>query len=270
MSGLAVVLAVLAALLAVRGPAAAGLQRLPARGSERAAPRRSWWRGLGVASLVVAALALATMLDGLQGLAFSVAGLLVVGTVAHLVSLRARRRRAERARLAVAEAASVLAANLRVGLVPAQALAVAAVSCPVLEEGRATLGMGGDVPARWRRQAVGEGFGGLRELARAWQVSGISGASLTGTLEEVAAGLAADQSLRSVVGSELAAPRATGKLMAALPALGIGMGYLIGGDPLDWLAGSHAGWACLILGVGLACTGVLWIENLARRAAAQA
>jgi tight adherence protein B len=122
----------------------------------------------------------------------------------------------------------------------------------------------------WRRQAVAEGCSGLRELARAWQVSVGSGASLTGTLEGVAVGLAADQSLRAVVGSELAAPRATGKLMAALPALGLGMGYLIGGDPLDWLAGSPTGWACLVAGVGLACAGVLWIENLARRAAAQA
>ena len=71
-----------------------------------------------------------------------------------------------------------------------------------------------------------------------------------------------------MVGSKLAAPRATGKLMAALPALGIGMGYLIGGNPLQWLAAGPPGWACLLLGVGLACAGVLWIENLARRAAA--
>jgi tight adherence protein B len=212
---------------------------------------------------------LAVAADGGQGAAFGAAGLLAAGTVTRLVRLRSRRGAAERARLGVAEAASVLAANLRVGMVPAQALAMAATSCPVLEEGRTTLGMGGDVPAVWRRQARAEGCAGLRELARAWQVSVGSGASLTGTLEEVAAGLAADQSLRAVVGSELAAPRATGKLMAALPALGLGMGYLIGGQPLDWLAGSLTGWACLVVGVGLACAGVLWIENLARRAAAQ-
>lgn len=270
MTGLAVLLAVVAVLLAVRGPVGAGLQRLPARGPEPEAPRRRWWCGLVVVGGVAAALTLAGSLGGLQGGAFCVAGLLVTGTVTYLTRLRARRVRVERARLAVAEAASVLAANLRVGMVPAQALAVAAVSCPVLEEGRVTMSMGGDVPALWHRRAVVEGCGGLRELARAWQVSAVSGASLTGTLEGVAAGLAADQSLRSVVGSELAAPRATGKLMAALPALGLGMGYLIGGKPLGWLAGGLAGWACLVLGVGFACAGVLWIENLARQAAAQA
>ena len=49
-----------------------------------------------------------------------------------------------------------------------------------------------------------------------------TGASLGSTLEQVAAGQSADQALRAVVGGELAAPRATGKLMAALPALGLG------------------------------------------------
>lgn len=270
MTGLALLLAVVAVLLAVRGPADAGLRRLPARGPEPLDHGRRWWRSLAVLGVVACALVLALVLTGWQGVTFCAAGLLVVGTVTYLVRLRTRRGVAERARLGVAEGASVLAANLRVGMVPAQALAAAAATCPVLEEGRVTLGIGGDVPALWRRQASGEGCAGLRELARAWQVSMVSGASLTGTLEEVAAGLAADQSLRSVVGSELAAPRATGKLMAVLPALGIGMGYLIGGDPLDWLAGGPAGWACLVLGVGLACAGVLWIENLARRAAAHA
>ena len=119
--------------------------------------------------------------------------------------------------------------------------------------------------AVWHRQAKEEGLGGLLDLARAWQVGTRSGASLTATLDQVAAALAADESLRAVVGSELAAPRATGKLMAALPALGVGMGYLLGGDPLGWLVQGPAGGTCLVLGTALACGGVLWIESLARR-----
>ncbi|WP_375431054.1 type II secretion system F family protein [uncultured Friedmanniella sp.] len=271
MIGLSVLLAVLAALLGVTTPAAAGLRRLPS--GDPGTPVRSgrqWWRRVAAAVAVAAALTLTVVLAGPRAAVYTATSLLVLATVAHLGRLRGRRRAAERGRLAVAEAATVLAANLRVGMVPAQALTKAAAGCPVLDEARATLAIGGDVPAVWRRQSAVEGRAGLRELARAWQVSGVSGASLTGTLEEVAAGLAADQSLRAVVGSELAAPRATGKLMAVLPVLGIGMGYLIGGDPLQWLVAGPAGWGCLLLGVGLACAGVLWIENLARRAAAQA
>ena len=87
-------------------------------------------------------------------------------------------------------------------------------------------------------------------------------------LEEVASGLASDESLRSVVSAELAAPRSTGKVMAVLPLVGIGLGYLLGGRPLEWLVAAPVGWACLLLGLLLAAAGVLWIERLARSAAA--
>ena len=92
---------------------------------------------------------------------------------------------------------------------------------------------------------------------------------MSAVLELVAEGLAADQSLRAVVASELSAPRATGKVMAVLPGCGIGLGYLLGGEPVGWLLAGPLGWGCLLGGVVLACLGVLWIETLAARAAAQ-
>jgi tight adherence protein B len=212
---------------------------------------------------------LALVLAGARSAVLVASGAMVAGTVARLVGSHGRGTAAVRAQASVAEACAVLSANLRVGMVPARALATAADHCTVLREARATLALGGDVTAVWRRQSQRDGFGGLRDLARAWEVGTRSGASLTGTLEQVAAGLSADQALRAVVGSELAAPRATGKVMAALPGLGIGMGYLLGGDPLRWLTDGPAGWICLVAGVVLACAGVLWIETLARRAAAE-
>jgi tight adherence protein B len=92
---------------------------------------------------------------------------------------------------------------------------------------------------------------------------------MSSTLDQVAASLAADQSLMGVVNSELAAARATSKVMAALPACGIGIGYLLGGNPARWLLGGAGGWACLLSGVLLPCVGVLWIEALARRASSE-
>jgi tight adherence protein B len=90
---------------------------------------------------------------------------------------------------------------------------------------------------------------------------------MAAALEQVAAALAAEQELRAVVAGELSAPRATGKVMAVLPVCGVGLGYLLGGEPIDWLVGQPIGWACLLAGAVLACLGVLWIEALARRAA---
>jgi tight adherence protein B len=266
----------LAALLALLGV----LFALPAPGARRlhGAPR-SAERGRESSSARGQALLPALALLGAPVLAFALAGprvatfvasaAIVVATAVRLVRLRSKRTAAGRARQAVAEACALLAANLRVGMVPARALASAAEDCALLREAQGTLALGGDVSAVWRRQAEVDGMDGLRDLDRAWQVGTRSGASLTGTLEQVAAGLSADIALGAVVDSELAGPRATGKVMAVLPLLGVGMGYLLGGDPLRWLSDDLPGWACLIAGVTLACAGVLWIESLARRAAAQ-
>jgi tight adherence protein B len=192
---------------------------------------------------------------------------LVGGTVAGLTRQRGRRRSALQGRLEVARACAALAAQLRVGQVPSEALVIAAADHAVLQEARDIQDLGGDVTRVWRNQARRPGYGGLLDLARAWQVSSQSGAPMSAVLEQVADELAADQSLRAVVAGELSAPRATGKVMAVLPCCGVGLGYLLGGEPIDWLLAGPLGWGCLLGGVVLACLGVLWIEALAQRAA---
>ena len=192
--------------------------------------------------------------------------ILLVGVTAIRLMVQYRRRRsALRVRAEIAHACAALASYLRVGQVPSAALAIAAADCEVLREGHQTRTLGGDVAQVWRHQARREGHSGLLELARAWQVSPESGAPMSSTLEQVATSLAADQALTQVVNSELAAARATGKVMAILPGCGLGIGYLLGGDPARWLLAGPAGWACLLGGVALACAGVLWIEALARQ-----
>jgi tight adherence protein B len=195
--------------------------------------------------------------------AVSVVGLTVRGLLRQRVARRSERRAGRQ----VARGCSLISSHLRVGLVPSEALAAAAAEVPVLREGANVLQLGGDPIRIWQQQAKRSGHGGLRELAQAWQISTQTGAPMSAMLEQVAAGLTADESLGAVVASELSAPRATGKVMAALPVCGIVLGYLLGGDPITWLLERPVGWGCLIGGVLLACLGVLWIEALARRAA---
>ena len=227
--------------------------------------------GRGRFALLVAAgsvviLLTGILLDGVRGAVLGLALVVVGSTVAGLGHRRHQRRAAERSRAEVARSCSVLAAYLRVGQLPGEALVLAAVDCPLLRDARDAHQLGGDVPRVWRLQAGRPGQAGLGDLARAWQVSVQTGAPMAGPLEQVAASLSADQSLRSVVDGELSAPRATGKVMAVLPGCGIGLGYLLGGDPIHWLFGGPLGWGCLLAGVVLACLGVLWIEALARQA----
>jgi tight adherence protein B len=223
-------------------------------------------RWVGVLVVALGGVIGAAGLGGPRAAVLATTGVLVGLTVRGLLRQRAARRTERQAGLHVARGCSLLASHLRVGLVPAEALAAAAADVPVLREGANVLGLGGDPTRTWRYQAKRGGHGGLLELARAWQVSTETGAPMSATLDQVAVGLAADQSLGAVVASELSAPRATGKVMAALPVCGIVLGYLLGGDPVTWLLEQPVGWTCLLGGVVLACLGVLWIEALARRA----
>ncbi len=209
----------------------------------------------------------AVLLDGARGAVLGLTVLVVGWTLAGLFRNHRRARLGRRRQEEVAQACATLAAQLRIGQVSSVALASAASDHPVLREARDAQDLGGDVVRVWRGQARHPGCAGLLELARAWQVSVRTGAPMSASLEQVAATLAAEQDLRAVVAGELSAPRATGKVMAVLPACGVGLGYLLGGEPIGWLLGGPLGWGCLLAGVILASLGVLWIEELARRAA---
>jgi tight adherence protein B len=275
-------LAALAAWFAVPRPAARRLRSRLApvtptgeaveavvRAGQRGWRRRSW-PYVAIMIILLALIAAARYVAQARGAVIACA-VMVVGVTAVRLTMQYRRRRsALGARAAVAHACAVLASYLRVGQVPSAALAIAAADCAVLREGHHARTLGGDIVQVWRRQARRPGHSGLLELARAWQVSTETGAPMSSTLDQVAASLAGDQALTRVVNSELAAARATGKVMAVLPGCGIGIGYLLGGDPAHWLLAGPAGWACLLFGVLLACAGVLWIEALARHASAEA
>jgi tight adherence protein B len=237
--------------------------------SERRRRRRRACRYLTIVSIVLILISAAGHVAGPRGAVVACAILLVAMTAARLAVQYRRRRSALRARADVAHACAVLASYLRVGQVPSAALAIAAADCSVLREGHQARALGADVVHVWRQQAGRAGHAGLLELARAWQVSTQTGAPMSTTLDQVAASLAADQALTRVVSSELAAARATGKVMGVLPGCGIAIGYLLGGDPARWLLAGPAGWVCLIAGVVLACAGVLWVEALARHASAE-
>lgn len=226
---------------------------------------RPWLRRVALAMGSLVLVAVLGVLVGPAAAAISLAGLVGGGAVLRLLGL-ARRTRAEHStRAEVANACSVIANQVRVGRIPAEALALAAEDAPVLAVASGVQRHGGDVTAALLDQADLPGCQGLRDLARAWQVGTATGAPMADLLDQVAKALRADQSVERTVASELAGPRATGRVMAVLPLCGIGLGYVLGGDPLGFLVGSPLGWACLVGGSILAACGVLWIEWLARQ-----
>ena len=227
--------------------------------------RRAW---VGRAAFALVSLVVVGLLGVAVGPAAAAVGLAGAITAAAAVRLRGlgRRTRVEHAtRSEVAGACSVIANQVRVGRIPAEALTLAAEDAPVLAPISRVQRTGGDVVAALLSQAHRPGSRGLRDLARAWQGGTRTGAPMADLLDQVARALRSDQAVERTVAAELAGPRATGRVMAVLPLCGIGLGYLLGGDPVRFLLAGPIGWACLVLGAGLAAGGVLWIEWLARQ-----
>jgi tight adherence protein B len=163
----------------------------------------------------------------------------------------------------VIEACAVLAADLRAGRPAADALDAAAGVCAELAPAVVAARLGGDVAATLHQGADRPGGAGLRALAAAWRVADRSGAALAGVAERVADALRADEVVQRQVAAGLASARATARVMAGLPVLGLALGHAVGARPVAFLTGGPPGWLCLALGLALAIGGLTWVERLA-------
>jgi tight adherence protein B len=181
----------------------------------------------------------------------------------HQVRVVRARAAAVRRRADSCVALDLLAAELRAGILPQQALAALGSDVPALRPAATAAAHGGDVPAALRRAGSEPGASALRDLAAAWQVAERAGAPLAGVLDRVAATVRDDAEVEREVRSEAAPARATGRLMAVLPVLGLSLGAGLGADPVHVLTRTLPGSLCLATGVGLACVGVAWVDRIA-------
>ncbi len=185
-----------------------------------------------------------------------------------------RRRRAARLRRALREgerddvqALRALAAELRSGLPPAEALRVAA-GVPAgkgLRErmlaAAAVAAVGGDTAA-----TLAEGSSPASPhagLAAAWGVCQSTGGRLAAPVSRIAAAATLDLRLRREADAAMAGARASARLLAALPLAGAGLGALSGTGALTVLVSTAPGQGCLVLGAGLDLLGLAWLDRIA-------
>ncbi|BAJ29394.1 MULTISPECIES: type II secretion system F family protein [Kitasatospora] len=186
-------------------------------------------------------------------------------------TLRAARRRAA----AVIDLCTGLAAELRGGATPEQAMhTVLARAAP--EWGRrlgaepaarlAAGRYGADLPAALRLVAELPGGEGAAAMAACWRVSTESGSGLADGLEQVAEALRAERALSEEIAGELAGPRTTVAVLAVLPAVGLGLGAALGAHPVHVLLHTPAGLLGLLVGAVLEVVGIVWTARIVRSA----
>ncbi|TGB41444.1 type II secretion system F family protein [Mycolicibacterium peregrinum] len=250
---------------------AAALLLWPVMPRRAAALRRadSPRRRVRVAPMVVV---LGVVLGWLVSLPVAVAVALVCGTVV----VRRRRRHARRRQLEEAaslEAAlDVLVGELRTGVHPVSAFGTAADEVSgAVRRGMAAVAararLGADVaagledvaatsqlPMHWERLAV------------CWRLAHAYGLSIATLMRTAQRDIVERERFSSHVEAAMAGPRATATVLAGLPVAGIALGQLIGAQPLAFLCGPGTGGWLLVIGVLLACAGLMWSDRITERA----
>ncbi len=160
------------------------------------------------------------------------------GLMARALMRQSARRQASVDRSAALDELGALAADLRAGLPPAPA--------------------GAPTPAPARKPADR-----LRRLTSSvWHLAERTGAPAADLVERIEADARAADRAGASASAQAAGAQATAMLLAALPAAGLGLGVLIGADPLQVLLRTPLGAACGIAAVLLQTVGLLWSERL--------
>ena len=129
-----------------------------------------------------------------------------------------------------------------------------------------TAATGGTGAGKIRRSRAGAGVREHRvwvQLAACFDVAEAAGSPLADVLTRFAAQLEAENDAEAARQTALAGPRATVRLLTWLPFLGLGLGLLLGVDPVEVL-GTPSGAAALTAGLALTMAGRIWSARLVR------
>lgn len=220
----------------------------------------------GHGAVLVVVVQVAALLLGAPALA----ALVVMGGAAAAAALRRRASRQLRVRRqdASVDLVFALAAELRAGRTPAQALASAAEAAEVLRVplSAAALSVRSGSPAAEPLSAVSRlpGCEVLAAVGAVWRVTEQAGGAVAEVLERLGSTLDADAADRRTFEAALAGPRASMMLLAGLPLLGLGMGQSVGAHPLQLLLHRTVGWALLAGAALLEVAGIAWSRRLVR------
>ncbi|OHT83266.1 type II secretion system F family protein [Mycobacteroides saopaulense] len=198
---------------------------------------------------------------------------LAVGVAGATLGVRWRRRLRSKVQseelIAMESGLDVIVGELRVGVHPVCAFEAAAAELGetagevfAAVAARARLGVNLD-PVVPRSGPASSQWG---RISRGWTLAQRHGLAIADLLAACKTDLQERQRFTARVAAGLAGPRATAAVLAGLPVAGIGLGQMIGARPLTVLCSGGAGGALLVVGVMLACVGLLWSDRITGKA----
>jgi tight adherence protein B len=213
------------------------------------------------------------VIGGLGGAVLAGVGGALAGALAALVvrHRRAGRRAAQHRATAAEQLAAAVARitdELRAGSHPAAALAGTDADGPharsVLAPAAVAARLGDGIVPALRRGAAGrpEISADVERIAMAWALAERHGIPLADLLGRAHEDIRWRVRFAATVRAQLAGPRATAAVLTTLPVLGIGLGQLIGADPIGVLRGGPLGQLLLVVGVALLAAGSAWSERI--------
>lgn len=258
--------------------AALGVWPAPGRIGPRGGPgkRRSGRvrpaRPGAVAGLVVGTLA-ATGALGAAAVAAGPSGVLaaamLLATVVLLTGRLLAQRRRRRALPEILRGLRALGRELRSGADPLTAAEGAAAAASgagraLLESLVVLMRTAGEGPAT-PEPSADDPTGALAFLHSGWLLSRRHGVAFGRVVSEIADQLSDELAADQARTAQLAGPRMSGYVMAALPLMGVLLGAGMGVDPVAVLLGSAVGNLLLVVGVALLCGGLLWSARIVGR-----
>lgn len=253
-----------AAILAWPGPASAFRLRTLGAGPRAAAPLAAV-RGVDSSSLALVLGAAAAVLALVAGVGIGlVVGAAIVGAALRHV-LRGERSHSRRLRededwvgaLDAIVSALAYGASMGAALRGARHGSSGAVATE-LDRAVALDGLGGNVAAL----LTGSAALPARRLGQAIALSAGHGLPLAEVVRRAGEEVSETNRHAGEIEAALAGPRATALILTALPLLGLGLGHLMGADPLGTLGSGIIGAALAIVGSALIAAGLLWTSRI--------
>ncbi|OOC56033.1 MULTISPECIES: type II secretion system F family protein [Nocardiopsis] len=165
-------------------------------------------------------------------------------------------------RRAVVVLCRVLAAELRAGQPPEEALRIS------VTEAGPPVGAVADAESLRREADRDPDLWALAYLAVCWEVAADTGAGLAEVVDALAENLTAQEEQRTEAAARTSGPRTTAIVLTGLPLAGVLMSSGLGGSPLVFLFTTPLGLACLVSGAALDALGAWWTLRMVRSATA--